>query len=135
MSKPIMTREELDNIGSLITLRGTTQCIGYLMDFGVEHGIHDAEYGRMPLTPAEGEQHNNALDRALLEGLDKNCAVGQGSTAYWNPVTRQVHTFIGTEISRDCTYTKTTVTFKRNGMVFKGRLQKDAECFNYRRVS
>jgi hypothetical protein len=55
-------------------------------------------------------------------------------TLYWNR-DKGVTTFIGTKIADYTLNPKQThITFRRNGKVFTGRLQRHAQCFNFRRI-
>lgn len=130
-----LERADLRNLGSLITytgVDGAEACVGDLAFFE-GRGAYDPTLGRLPLTRDEAEAHNAALNRALLEGLDQNCAVGQGGYAYLGD--GRVTTFVGTEVSSDVTVRGASVTFRRKGKTYRGRLRKDGTCFNYRRVA
>lgn len=131
-----MNTIQLENKGSLITIAGTNQCIGYLMNFK-EHGIHDAEHGKMDVTPEKAEKHNACLSEAEIKGLDENCKVGMGSSFYFDRNKRHVHTFIGTLVSDDVSVSASgnRVTFKRKGMTFRGTLAREADMFNFKRVA
>ena len=127
------TTPQLENKGSLITIAGTNQCLGYLMNF-TGHGIFDANLGKLDLTPDEVKIHNDLLDKAMLEGLDK-CSIGQGGTFYFFPHKRTVGTFMGTLVSEKVHLSGKVITFFRNGHQYRGRLQKEAECFNFKRIA
>lgn len=93
-SKPI-EREQLENLGSLVTIKGSNCCLGFLMTFG-ERGVWDAEYGKVPVTPEEATVHNALLSSATIKGLDTTCAVGQGAYFYYSNFS--LKTFIGEEL-------------------------------------
>jgi hypothetical protein len=132
-------RSQLKFLGeSIIVFGNENQCLGDLMHFQ-GHGTFDPYYGRVDVTKEEAEIHNKAFGQARLEGLDKNCKVGQGSSAYLtrNKGTQrcEVTDFVGTVISTDVNISTTTITFRRKGMTFRGKMRKDSDNFNYRRVS
>jgi len=125
---------KFDNLGSLITYMqdGVEYCLGDLMHFQ-ERGVFDPTLGLVDITPEDAQTHNRLLDEARIAGLDKNCEVGQGGTFYWSPE-RGVTTFIGTKVA-DFKLRGKVITFSRAGKTYRGRTQKDAECFNFRRVA
>jgi hypothetical protein len=144
--KQTPTRDELLHIGSLITYMDgdQEQMLGDLIYFKslgsdqTPHGTFEPSLGKVDVTEEEAKLHNVALDKARLDGMDKNCEVGQGSFAYLSgetPSTYRVNTFSGTVISTDVSVSETSITFKRNGKTFRGRRSKNSECFNFRRVS
>lgn len=121
----------LENVGSLITT-GDGHCLGYLFDFS-GHGVYSPE-GKVEITKEQAGTHNRLLAEAEIKGLDENCQVGQGGTFYWSPKAG-VTMWTGVKVA-DYTLnpSQTVLTFKRNGKVYRGRLQKDANCFNFKRV-
>lgn len=125
----------MENKGSLITIKGTNHCLGDLIFFE-GHGVYDPTHGRVDVTKEESELHNRALDKALLEGLDKNCEVGQGTCFYLGRIGGcwQVRTFVGTVVSTDVEVRGNVITFCRNGKTFRGRRRKSSDLFNFRRV-
>lgn len=132
MSKQVI----LENKGSLITYKdtdGTDRCLGNLMHFE-GHGTYDPSLGQVDVTKEDADKHNAALDTALIEGL-KGCKVGQGNFFYLGHSPLRVHTFTGKEVTRSVTVKGTSVTFTVNNMTFKGKLQKDAQCFNFTRTA
>lgn len=110
------------------------QCLGYLVHFK-GHGIYDAEIGRVEITPEEAEQHNKLLDKMLVDGLDNSCEVGQYGSFYFNRELKQVRTFLGELVSDVVRLAGSMVTFERGGKVFRGRITKDHDLFNFRRVN
>ena len=128
-----LTRSQLENIGSLITVKGTNTCLGPLFAFS-SGNIFDATYGKVPITKEESEAHNKAFDKAIVEGLDENCQIGQIGTFYYNDTEKTVKTFNGTLVSSNVRRSGPVVTFFRNGKTFRGRVQKDAECINFKRI-
>lgn len=99
--------------------------------------MFDASYGKLDLTKEEAALHNAALDKALVDGLDKNCQIGQGGYAYFNHKA-QVTTFIGTVLAEEDAVTRPgnlTIQFTRKGKTYRGRLSTGSDVFNYRRVS
>ena len=132
----LLAREDLENIGSLITIKGTDACLGDLMYFD-GHGTYDPDHGLVPVSKEEADTHNKLLDEARLDGLDRNCEVGQGSFFYFTAKApdRKVTTFVGTVVSTDVQVNGKSITFVRKGKTFRGRLRKDADSFNFRRVA
>jgi len=92
--------------------------------------------GWRSLTKEQVEEHNRLLSEAELLGLDQNCQVGQHGTFYLRkePVL-SVITWMGVLVSDRVVVHGQTITFKRDGKAYRGRLRKDADCFNFRRVS
>ena len=96
--------------------------------------------------PIDGDaiaDHNRALDEALILGLDENCEIGQCGFFYWKPDEPcsfcrrgSVTTWTGVEVARGRVTgdKRRTVHFARNGKSFRGVLQRDADCFNFRRI-
>ena len=127
----------LEHIGSLITYRDDDgdRCLGYLMCFE-GHGVYDPTFGRVEITPEQAETHNELLDEAMLAGLDENCQVGMGGSFYVGEQDGRVavKTFIGTVVSTDCVRHGRSLTFKRNGKVFRGRTSQKRDLFHFRRV-
>ena len=121
----------LENLGSLITIADSNNCLGYLMNFP-GHGIFDASLGKVDITPEQADIHNKLFDQALIKGLD-TCQVGQGNMFYWGG--NCFKTFMGTVVSYAVTRMGQSVTFMVKEKTFRGRLQKDADCFNFKRSS
>jgi len=114
----------------------THAALGYLMYFG-GHGVYEPQAGLVDVSPEDSERHNELLDEALLQGLDEQCEVGQYGLFYWDRSERRVHTFTGAVVAErsDVACRGNTVTFRRNGKTFRGRLRKEADAFNFRRIS
>jgi hypothetical protein len=125
------TQTTFENLGSLITIANTNNCLGYLMNFS-GHGIFDASLGKVDITPEQADIHNRLFDQAMIKGLD-TCQIGQCGTFYWGG--NCVKTFMGTVVSYAVTHAGQSVTFKVKEKTFRGRLQKDADCFNFKRIS
>lgn len=106
-------------------------CLGYLFNFG-QRGVFSPD-GKVEITAEAADAHNRLLGEAELLGLDQNCQVGQGGTFYY--IRGLVQTWAGLLVSDKVKKAGSSITFSRNGKVFRGRLQKDADCFNFRRVS
>ena len=126
-----MIMNNIENKGSLMTIAGTNQCLGYLMAFG-SHGVFEPSIGKVDVTPEEATKHNECLATAEIKGMDDNCQIGQGGTFYY--IRGQVQTFTGTVVSNEAKVNGKSITFTRQGKTYRGRLQKDADCFNFRRV-
>jgi hypothetical protein len=128
----------LEHLGSLITFKDGEhdRCLGYLMHFK-DHGVYDASLGKVEVTPEEADTHNRLLDEALLKGLDENCLVGQYGTFYVGKHESRtaIKTFIGTLVSADVSSNGRSLTFRRKGKTFRGRLSKQHDLFNFRRVA
>jgi hypothetical protein len=73
--------EQLEHLGSMITIKGTNNCLGFLMPFP-EKGVFDAHYGKVPVSEEHAKEHNRLMGEALIKGLDEGCQVGQGNTFY-----------------------------------------------------
>lgn len=146
---------ELENFGSIITIRRTNNCLGSLMDFG-EKGIFCPSYGRVDtfgVTPEYAKAHNEALDKAMVEGLTKNCEIGQGGMFYLtehknfpHPTKRyKITTFTGVVVSDNCRVETTgkknrfggfhlKVYFQAGGKSFEGRNNGDDQLVRFKRV-
>ncbi len=127
----------LNNLGSLITYKpdGDVKevCLGYLMDFK-DKGIFDAYFGRVDVTKEYADIHNRLLSEGQLDGLDKNCQVGMSGDFYVNREKREVRTFVG-DLVASAEISGLTITFRRKGKVFRGRLALNEDCFRFRRIS
>jgi len=152
MSRPKvpLKRAQLDHIGSLITVKASGACLGYLMDFKDGHGIHEPNYGRVDVTAEEASIHNAELTKALLTGLDDNCKVGQRGTFYVHKVRErayEIKTFDGVivapvedvcEVYFTETGRKTSnlyLDFKRKGKTFVGKFPTNGENFDFVRIA
>ena len=130
---------QLLNVGSLITYKDgdTERCLGDLMHFD-GHGVFDPSLRRVDVSPEDAKVHNKCLDEAKLQGMDKNCAVGQCGTFY---VGRDpdgkcvVRTFSGTLVSSDVSVIGRSLTFRRAGRTYRGRISAKHDMFNFRRVA
>lgn len=114
---------------------------GYIFNFG-DHGAFAAgEKVQLrngvvrDLTPEEIDTHNRLLGEAEIAGLDK-CEVGQWGTLYYS-IGKGVTTWTGLVVSNQVHITLggKGITFIRNGRKYRGKLQKDADCFNFKRIS
>jgi hypothetical protein len=134
---PIAKRKpHLEHRGSLMTYKsaGRDVCLGYLFHFE-GHGVYDAHFGLVDVSPVDAETHNRCLQQAELEGLDQHCRIGQGGTFYYRPDANNVQTFTGELVSSDVTRRGASVTFRRRDKTFHGRLQQDGDAFHFRRVA
>lgn len=127
-----MNKLLIENKGSLMTVGDT--CLGYLIDFDGK-GVFEPSYGKIDVTAEEAKKHNAELDNAMLKGMDENCMVGQYGTFYF--VNSKVQTFMGTIVSDKVhiSPSKRGITFLRSGKQYRGTLQKNADCFNFKRIS
>lgn len=126
--------QTLEGKGSLIyyvDAEGVNRCLGSLL-YSAGHGTYEPSLGRVSVTEEEAKIHNACLDTALLEGLDKKCEVKQGGTFYVRGT--DVVTFTGTLVSRDCSAVGRSLTFRRKGKTYRGRMSKQYNCFNFRRI-
>lgn len=133
-----MTVPQLQGFGSLIYYQdeqGRNICLGDLIEFPGK-GVYEPSLGRVEVPPDQVDAHNRALDKAMLTSMDANCEVGQGSYAYYDNL-KGVTSFIGTVICPRlyCERTASSVTFRRAGKVYRGRLSKAGESFNFKRIS
>lgn len=112
------------------------QLLGHLLHFP-GHGVYEPNLGMVDIKPDDVDEHNKLLDQALIQGLDGTCKVGEGGTFYFGKKDGKkiVTTFTGVVVSDQVDNTRVSITFRRNGRVFRGRKMKDADCFNFRRVS
>lgn len=128
----------LENLGSLITLKDGNheRCLGYLWH-AEGHGTFDANLGRVDVSKDNADIHNKLLDDALLKGLDENCQVGQCGTFYvgQHEGRMAIRTFIGTVVSTGVKANGQTLTFRRMGKTFRGRMSRQHDLFNFRRVA
>lgn len=142
MTKTLKT-PTLENLGSLITYKdedGTDRCLGYLMDFGPERGVFDANFGKVEVTKEQADTHNKLLDEAELKGLDANCEVGMGGSFYFRSgnvaEVNRVTTFLGTLVSDSVRVERSGhVTFVRADKTYRGKLRKDQDLFNFKRTA
>jgi len=130
------TRDVLTNSDGLLTYNkdGKTHCLGYIFAHQ-DVAFCPGTGGWKGITTEELEAHNKALSQAEIKGLDENCQIGQGGTFFYKESPRSVVTWLGTVVSECISVKGISITFKRNGKTFRGRLQKDADCFNFKRVS
>ncbi len=114
-----------------VNVAGAEQCLGFMFHTP-QHGAFEPTAGKLEVTAEEADAHNKALSKALIDGLDR-CEVGQQGTFYY--VNGQVRTWVGDVVSTSITHTGSSITFTRNGKAFRGRLQKDADSFHFKRIS
>jgi len=131
---------QFKNIDGLITFKdkdGVDRYLGYLINFN-GHGVFDASLGKVDITPEEIDRHNAILTESQLKGLDENCEIGQWGTFYYTGKDGNVTTFTGEVVSNRVWVSgekRFTIKFERNGRMYRGVLQKDADCFNFRRIA
>ncbi len=128
---------EILNRGSLLTYQdhGGERCLGYLCEFP-EHGIYEPTFGKLDVTPQEAKTHNRLLSQGEIDGLDNHCAVGVGGMFYTRQTESQtvVVTWLGQEVSREVRIKGSVLTFRRNGITFRGRLRREQDAFGFRRI-
>lgn len=124
----------LENLGSLITIAGTNSCLGDLFD-AKEHGVWDPTHGRVAVPPEHVTAHNQALSQAMIDGLI-NCEIGQGGYFYCDTASKplKVKTFIGQVVSEAVTIHGRSITFHKDGNMYRGRLG-DSDAFNFKRIA
>ena len=126
----------IENHNGLLVKDG--QCLGYLFNF-TGHGVFSPDGIASSITPEQVDTHNAVLAQAEIKGLDDCCEVGQHGTFYY--INGRVQTFTSAIVAEGCSVRKAgqVITFARNvggiKKVFRGRLQKDADCFNFKRIS
>jgi hypothetical protein len=110
------------------------RCVGYLMHFEGK-GVYDPNKGKRDITPEDAKKHNELLAQGEILGLDK-CEIGQWGTFYLKALTGiwQVQTWTGALVSADVVKNGRVIIFRRNGRVYRGIEQKEADCFNFKRV-
>jgi len=140
--KKQLTRADMLHLGSMITYiaeEGDEKetCLGDLMyfDHGIGKGTYDSYFGKVDVTPEEAAIHNKFLGDARIKGLDESCEVGQGGFFYLNKDKQAIITFGGDVVTTDYNINGNSITFRRNGKTFRGRLGKHSDAFNFRRVS
>ena len=113
--------QQLENLGALITVKsddGEDQCLGHLFH-SEGHGTFDPTYGKVPITKEQADIHNSLLDQAQLNGLDKQCEVGQGAVFYFDGAGR-VTTWTGLIVTNDATaVSKTAFVFHRGNRKYR----------------
>lgn len=114
-------------------------CLGYLLTHE-EHGVYDANFGKVDVSIAEAERHNQVLDAAIVKGLD-DCPVGYGGLFYLtngNADGSNVTTWMGTvvgQVHKPKSKRSRTCHFSRNGMTFTGRISAGDESVFFERIS
>jgi len=125
---------KIENQAGLLTVAGTNQCLGFLLNFEGK-GVFDASYGQVEVKAEEVDPHNKILSSMMIKGLDENCQIGQGNYFYYDKKKNEVHTFTGELVSADVHVKGQVITFFRNQKAYRGRLQKNGDSFNFRRIS
>jgi hypothetical protein len=99
-------------------------CLNYLFH-SAQHGVFEPNFGKVDVTPEEAKLHNAALDKALVDGLDNQCEVGQGGTFYLRD--GQIKSWLGTTLAPALKRQGRHYTFVRGGRKFRAtkRSRKD----------
>ncbi len=129
-------KDNLTNHGGVLCFKenGTVYHLGYLLHH--DGSTFCPSTGRWSgISPEDKDAHNQALSNAEIEGLDARCDIGQGGTLYYVETDKAVKTFVGTIVSKNVSIKGNSITFVRRGKTYRGRLQKDADCFNFTRIS
>lgn len=129
-------RDNLTNKEGLLCFKenGAEYALGYLFNFD-GRTFCPSTGPWAGISPEDMDTHNKVLSEAELKGLDEKCQIGQCGTFYYNEKEKAVKTWVGTVVSTDISINKISITFSRKGKTFRGRLQKDADCFNFTRIS
>jgi len=132
---------KFDNNGGLITFEdenGIQRYVNYLFYFNGK-GTFEPNFGLLEgITKEQADEHNKILSRLQLEGLDKQCEVGQVGQFYLKRNPLDVRTWIGESLGTATWKGLRDVVVRRNGRVFVGRARKassDDETINMKRVS
>lgn len=136
MAKKRPGNGEIEGHGSLLTWKGTDECLGSLLHAD-GHGTFDPTYGRVDVSKEDADAHNKALDEAMLKGLDENCEVGQGGCFYYHAVANSpgvVTTFLGTVVAPVHEKTTRVIRFIRANKVYRGVLRPTMDLFSFKRV-
>jgi hypothetical protein len=97
--------------------------------------VFDPNHGLVDVAEDLVAEHNRVLDEATINGLDDLCEVGQGGSFYHHAgETPEVRTFTGIVVSDDVTVKGRSITFRRKGKTFRGRLIKNSEAFYFHRT-
>lgn len=121
----------ITNNNGLLCEEKTNRCLGYLINFD-GRGVFSPD-GKVEVTPEHAKRHNEILSQGEIKGLDDYCQVGQGGTFYF--IGGEVKTFIGDVVSSDCKVKGKMLYFARKGKRYRGIIQKDVDCFNFKRVA
>lgn len=126
---------EIVNKDGLLFVRGKPYPLGFLMNFE-GHGVHDASRGRVPVSVGDARKHNDLISKGEIRGLDA-CLVGQYGTLYLTEKEgrKRVTTWLGDLVTEHIILHGSSITFYRNGKSFRGRLRKDSESFNFKRIA
>ena len=135
--KPAKNPPEILHRGSLLTYHenGAERCFGYLFYFP-GRGVFEPTFGKLDLSPEAAKTHNQLLSQAEIDGLDQNCALGLGGRFYAKKAEGRtiVATWLGQEVSREVQIRNAVITFARNGMILRGRLRREDDCFSFKRI-
>lgn len=124
---------QVDDAGLVVLATNPSRVCGYLLE--LQGKVFDADLGRVEVTPEQAKEHNRVFDEMIVDGLAK-CPIGKGNTFYHqeHEGTHQVITWWGTMIDPRARVAGQTITFQYRGMIFRGRLGREHECFNFRRI-
>lgn len=124
---------EIENNDGVLLHDG--QCLGYLMHFPGK-GTYDPDLGRVEVSKEDADRHNRLLDQMLVEGL-RNCRIGQGYHFYLTEQDgkRVVTTWAGSVVDPAPVLKGTSVTFRKFDHTFRGRLSKEDQVFNFKRIA
>lgn len=118
--------------GLITTEQNGKDChVGYIMIF---QGQSFAPSGKLDnLTEEQVKTHNTTLSQAEIKGLEQ-CPINHGGTFYF--IHEKVMTFMGDVVSTQVSLSpsKKQITFIFKGKTFSGKLQRDADCFNFKRI-
>ena len=114
--------------------KGKARPLGYLWQYP-EHGIFDANFGKVSVSPEDVETHNKTLAEAEILGLD-NCEVGQHGIFYIVKKEGRtlIQTWTGTLVSDDTYINGRSLTFHRAGKTYRGTISRQHDMFKFRRI-
>lgn len=117
--------------------------LGYIFAFGDK--VCFTPDGKVEVSAEQVDKHNAALTVAMLDGLDRNCEVGQGGAFYLKRrphgyrTTLAVVTWTGEVVTEDVrTGTsprgRNVIVFRRAGKVFRGIKRRDCDLLTFKRI-
>lgn len=109
---------------------GDGKLVGYLFKFDGKQFSPRGDK-TVGISDEVARRHNEMLAEGEILGLEAS-EIGQGGTFYWT--CGRVQTWMGSVVSENVKLNGRSLTFWRKGKMFRGRLQKDGDMFNFRRV-
>lgn len=133
---------QFENLGSLITYKdedGRDACLNFLFEFEGK-GVFDPSRGRVDVSSEHVLAHNQALSKAMIQGLDETCEVEQSGVFYAEPLAGscklwRISTWIGEAVAK-ATQTGSRLHFTRKGRTFECAVPKgDERIVEVRRIT